>query len=61
MLKETRLYLVLAAIRWANNILVEVLSDHARQVSLSGADKLREVVSLLADTEREFRKVPDPS
>ena len=61
MSKETRLHLILAAIRWANNILVEVLSDHARQVSPSGADKLREVVSLLADTEREFRKVPDPS
>lgn len=52
---ETRQEIVMAGVRWANNILVEVLSNHARAVSPSGADKLRQAVSLLDEASREFR------
>jgi len=53
---ETRLELVLAAVRWASNMLAEVLSNHARAVGPNGADKLRGAVSLLSDADRDFRK-----
>lgn len=53
---ETRLELVLAAVRWANNMLTDVLSRYARDVGPNGADKLRGAVSLLADADRDFRK-----
>lgn len=52
---ETRQEIVMAGVRWANNILVEVLSNHARAVSPSGADKLRQAVSLLDEASRDFR------
>jgi len=52
---ETRQEIVMAGVRWANNILVEVLSNHARAVSPSGADKLRQAISLLDEASREFR------
>ena len=55
---ETRKEVVLTGLRFANNILVEILSNHARAVNVAGADKLREAVSLLADAEREFRQGP---
>jgi hypothetical protein len=55
--KDTRQEIVLHGVRWANNILAEVLSNHARHVSKEGADLLREAISILADAAEEFRKV----
>jgi len=57
---ETRQEVVVSGVRWANNILVEVLSNYARSVSVSGADKLRQAVSLLDEAGREFRIAAPP-
>ena len=55
--KEARQEVVIAGVRWANNILVEVLSNHARAVSGKGAGCLREAISKLAEADREFRRI----
>ena len=41
--------------RWANNILVEILGNHAATVSVAGRNKLRDAIALLEEAIREFR------
>ena len=53
--RQLSLAVVLNGIRWANNILVEILSNHARNVDDIGADLLRDAVSKLREAEARFR------
>jgi hypothetical protein len=55
-MKNIRREIVLHGLRWATNILVEVLSNHASAVSESGRKILAEAVSKLGEAEAEFRK-----
>jgi hypothetical protein len=55
-MKYLRREIVLHGVRWATNILVEVLSNHAAAVSASGRKFLAEAVSKLQEAEAEFRK-----
>ena len=43
--------------RWANNILVEILGNHAAFISVAGRNKLRDAIALLEEAFREFRGV----
>jgi hypothetical protein len=52
--REIRKHLLLHAIRWASNILVEVLANHGKSVSEAGADQLRKAIAALAIAEDIF-------
>ena len=54
--RDAALPVLLNGMRWANNILVEVLSQYARSIDSEGAKLLAECVSKLADAERVFRE-----
>ena len=54
--KELYRELLLNAIRWANNILVEVLSSYAARVNDIGRNHLKNAVNELAKAVEEFRK-----
>ena len=45
----------LAAIRWANNMLVEVLGNHGERLDGPARDKLKAVVTALDEAERAMR------
>jgi hypothetical protein len=53
---ELRREILLTGVRWTNNILVEILSKHARAVSNEGADSLAKAIQYLAEAERAFRR-----
>jgi hypothetical protein len=53
--QETREEIVLHALRWANNILVEVLSNHGLKISPEARVRLREAISAVNDTDTEIR------
>jgi hypothetical protein len=53
---ELRRELLLHGLRWATNILVEVLTCHAQAISLTGRNKLAEAVTKLTEAEQEFSK-----
>lgn len=56
MTKSTRQQIVLHAVRWATNMLVEVTSNHVRTAfSSKVADKLRIALSALNDAEQAMR------
>lgn len=54
---ETRQELVLHGIRWANNILVELLANHAAAVSKEGRTALAEAIRNITEAETHFRKI----
>lgn len=54
--QNARKELLLAGVRWANNILVELGSNHARAVSHDGADQLRVAIAALSEAECHFQK-----
>lgn len=54
--QNARKEVLLSGVRWANNILVELGSNHARAVSHAGADQLRVAIAALAEAESEFQK-----
>jgi len=56
MKKEVRAEIILHGLRWATNILVEILANHAAAVSESGRKFLTEAVSKLEEASAEFRK-----
>jgi len=56
MRKEVRAEIVLHGLRWATNILVEILANHAAAVSESGRKFLTEAVGKLEEAAAEFRK-----
>ena len=53
--QETREEIVLHALRWTSNILVEVLSNHGNNLPPKSRSRLRDAVASLAETEREIR------
>ena len=53
---ETRQEIVLHAVRWCNNILTEVLSNHASAVSVDGRGHLSNTLTELQKAEDSFRK-----
>jgi hypothetical protein len=53
MTDETRLEIVITGVRWANNILCEILSNHAHLDS-GGRNKLREAVNNLEEARKCF-------
>jgi hypothetical protein len=55
--QETRKEITLHGIRLANNILVEVLSNHAAAVNVEGRKYLSEAVKLIAKADSEFRSM----
>jgi hypothetical protein len=55
MKQETREELVLHAVRWANNMLVEVLNNHGTKLPAQARLRLRDAVASLAETDREIR------
>jgi hypothetical protein len=52
---ECHLEILLAGIRWANNMLVEILSNYAREVNPQAAKLLQEATDKLAAADRCFR------
>ena len=60
MSKEILKELTLNGIRWANNILIEVLSSYATRVDGDGkgTEHLRDAVRSLSEAVNEFRKQP---
>ena len=56
MTKETRQEVVLHAVRWCNNILTEVLSNHASAVSPEGRNHLSTTLEELQKAEDDFRR-----
>jgi hypothetical protein len=53
---RVRTEIVLHGLRWANNILVEILANHAAAVSKSGSKILSDAVAKLNQAEGEFNK-----
>ena len=57
--KDVRNEVVINAVRWTNNILVECLGNHGSVMPLSAADHLRNAIDELAKTDRALRGVSE--
>ena len=55
--EAVRQEIVLHGLRWAQNILSEILMNHAAAVNLKGRGELSEAVSHLNEAEGHFRKL----
>jgi hypothetical protein len=54
---ETRQEIVLHGVRWANNILVEILANHAAAVSKEGRQALADAIRKITEAENHFRQI----
>ncbi len=54
---DTRKEIVLHGMRWANTILVEILSNHAIRCSIDGRKHLSSAIEELRKAESEFSNV----
>ena len=55
--KEVRKEIMLHALRWANNILIEVLSAHARSVNNDAANLISQAASKLEEAQHLLRRL----
>jgi hypothetical protein len=53
--RETREEIVLHALRWTNNILVEVLGNYGPKLPPEARVRLRDAISAVNDTDTEIR------